>query len=100
MSLYTVYPPQKDPPAPVYARAYENSAATSKSLTVANLLSPEFGNRSSSRLPSAPLLAHVYGVHGRIVDVCGKFSDPSLLAFGIESPKIWLYRVVRTYVVV
>ena len=23
MSLYTVYPPQKDPPAPVYARAYE-----------------------------------------------------------------------------
>ena len=57
MSLYTVYPPQKDPPAPVYARAYENSAATSKSLTVANLLSPELGNRSSSRLPSAPLLA-------------------------------------------
>ena len=28
-----------------------------KSLTVANLLSPELGNRSSSRLPSAPLLA-------------------------------------------
>ena len=25
MSLYTVYPPQKDPPAPVYARAYETA---------------------------------------------------------------------------
>jgi len=25
MSLYTVYPPQKDPPAPVHARAYETA---------------------------------------------------------------------------
>ena len=50
------------------------------------------------RRPHIRTPGYVYGVNGRIVDVCGKFSDPSLLAFGIESPKIWLYRVVRTYV--
>jgi hypothetical protein len=48
------------------------------------------------RRPHIRTPGYVYGVNGRIVDVCGKFGDPSLLAFGVESPKIWLYRVVRT----
>jgi hypothetical protein len=49
------------------------------------------------RRPHIRTPGYVYGVNGRIVDVCGKFGDPSLLAFGIEAPKIWLYRVVRAY---
>jgi nitrile hydratase len=49
------------------------------------------------RRPHIRTPGYVYGVHGRIVDVCGQYSDPSLLAFGIVPsngiPKVWLYRV-------
>ena len=48
------------------------------------------------RRPHIRTPGYVYGVKGRVVDVCGKFGDPSFLAFGIECPKVWLYRVVRT----
>jgi hypothetical protein len=48
------------------------------------------------RRPHIRTPGYIYGVKGRIVDVCGKFGDPSFLAFGIEPPKIWLYRVVRS----
>ena len=47
------------------------------------------------RRPHIRTPGYIYGVKGRIVDACGKFGDPSFLAFGIEAPKIWLYRVVR-----
>jgi hypothetical protein len=46
------------------------------------------------RRPHIRVPGYIYGVKGRIVDVCGKFGDPSFLSFGIEAPKIWLYRVV------
>jgi len=48
------------------------------------------------RRPHIRTPGYIYGVNGRIVDVCGTFGDPSFLAFDIETPKIWLYRVVRT----
>ena len=47
------------------------------------------------RRPHIRTPGYIYGVNGRIVDVCGTFGDPSFLAFDIETPKIWLYRVVR-----
>ena len=47
------------------------------------------------RRPHIRTPGYVYGVNGRVVDVCGEFGDPSFLAFGIECPKVWLYRVVR-----
>ncbi len=45
------------------------------------------------RRPHIRTPGYVYGVNGRVVDVCGKFGDPSFLAFGINCPDIWLYRV-------
>ena len=45
------------------------------------------------RRPHIRTPGYVYGVNGRVVDVCGIFGDPSFLAFGIECPDIYLYRV-------
>ena len=36
---------------------------------------------------------YVYGVTGMIERVCGRHSDPSFLAFGVEAPTVQLYRV-------
>eukprot|EP00536_Pseudo-nitzschia_multiseries_P018387 jgi/Psemu1/55399/gm1.55399_g len=47
------------------------------------------------RRPHIRTPGYIYGVNGRIVDVCGTFGDPSYLALGLEAPKAWLYRVVR-----
>ena len=46
------------------------------------------------RRPHIRTPGYVYGVNGRIVDVCGRFGDPSFLALGLEAPEVWLYRVV------
>jgi nitrile hydratase len=45
------------------------------------------------RRPHIRVPGYIYGVNGRVVDVCGQFGDPSFLAFGIEAPRVWLYRV-------
>jgi nitrile hydratase subunit alpha len=45
------------------------------------------------RRPHIRTPGYVYGVNGKIVDVCGQFNDPSYLAFGIKAPQVWLYRV-------
>jgi nitrile hydratase len=45
------------------------------------------------RRPHIRTPGYIYGVNGRVVDVCGQFDDPSFLAFGLDAPKVWLYRV-------
>jgi nitrile hydratase len=45
------------------------------------------------RRPHIRTPGYIYGVHGKVVDVCGQFDDPSFLAFGLEAPKVWLYRI-------
>jgi nitrile hydratase subunit alpha len=51
------------------------------------------GKRVEWRRPHIRTPGYIYGVNGKIVDVCGQFGDPSFLAFGIEAPPVWLYRV-------
>ena len=45
------------------------------------------------RRPHIRTPGYIYGVNGKVVDVCGQFDDPSFLAFGLEAPKVWLYRI-------
>ena len=57
MSLYTVYPPQKDAPAPVHVRAYETAQQLLCHGKCCEIVLSPREQCSSSRLPSAPLLA-------------------------------------------
>ena len=36
---------------------------------------------------------YIYGVAGTVERICGRHGDPSFLAFGLEAPKVQLYRV-------
>lgn len=46
------------------------------------------------RRPHVRTPGYVYGVRGRVSAVCGRYADPSLLAFGVpDVPQVWLYRV-------
>jgi nitrile hydratase subunit alpha len=45
------------------------------------------------RRPHIRTPGYIYGVNGKILDICGQFGDPSYLAFGIKAPHVWLYRV-------
>jgi nitrile hydratase subunit alpha len=45
------------------------------------------------RRPHIRTPGYIYGVAGEIERVCGRFGDPSILAFGLDAPEIQLYRV-------
>jgi nitrile hydratase len=45
------------------------------------------------RRPHIRTPGYIYGVAGTIERVCGQHGDPSFLAFGLEAPKVQLYRV-------
>jgi nitrile hydratase subunit alpha len=45
------------------------------------------------RRPHMRTPGYIYGVAGEIERVCGRFGDPSILAFGLDAPEVQLYRV-------
>ncbi|KAG7348317.1 NHLP leader peptide domain containing protein [Nitzschia inconspicua] len=51
------------------------------------------GKKVEWRRPHIRTPGYIYGVNGKVVERCGRFGDPSFLAFGIKAPQVWLYRV-------
>jgi len=62
--------------------------STGDSVRVKRFLSNIEWRRPHIRTPG-----YIYGAAGTIERVCGRHGDPSFLSFGLEAPKVQLYRV-------
>ena len=59
-----------------------------RNVRVRSFLSSTEWKRPHIRTPG-----YIYGVAGTVERICGRHGDPSFLAFGLEAPKVQLYRV-------